>query len=240
MRLVFAVAVAAGVVLVGPATAGPSDPIVGSWRFDGGVVRVTQSGGSFAGVVVSSTTLAVCPHRAGERMWKLEPRGGNFYRGTHLSFDDGAPGCGDRVSLSASWSLLSGDRLVLRVAERTGHSPARCGSFETLCFTLHRIVGAGEATVGVNVDLKGLDGETLRGSGARGLVLERDGERTVLSVGRVRSVASTNVFTLSVVRSTGESCASGSPGTLRVTGFAATIGVCGRSTELRGMVALSR
>lgn len=239
MRLVLAAAVAAGVVLVGPATAGPSDPIVGSWRFGDGVVRVAQRGDSLVGVVVSSTTFAVCPHRAGERMWKLESRGRNYYRGAHLSFDDGEPGCGDRVSLAASWSLLPGDRLVLRVAELTGHSPGRCGSFETLCFTLHR-VGAREGEVGVNVDLKGSDGETLRGSGARSLVLERDGERTVLAVDRMRASGNSTVFTLSVVRSTGESCAPGSPGTLRVTGFAVTVDVCGGRTELRGTVAFSR
>lgn len=239
MRLVLAAAVAVGVVFVGSAGAGPPDPIVGSWRFGGGVVQVIQRGGSFTGVVVSSTTFAVCPHRAGERMWKLAPRGRNYYRGAHLSFDDGEPGCGDRVSLAASWSLLPGDRLVLRVAELTGHAPGRCGSFETLCFTLHR-VGATEGRPAIDVDLKGPDGETLRDSGARGLVLERDGERTVLAVDRTRTAGDSTVFTVSVVRSTGESCAPGSPGTLRVTGFVATVDVCGGRTELRGTVALSR
>lgn len=138
MRLLLATAAVLGAVLAAPAAAGPVDPIVGSWSFDGGIVRIVVQDGGLVGTVVRRTTFAVCPHNVGERIWKLAPRSAGYYRGTHLSFDDGRPGCGNRVSLAASWSL-AGEQLVLRVAGLTGHAPGPCGSFQTLCFTLRRV-----------------------------------------------------------------------------------------------------
>lgn len=228
-----AVALAAGVVLVGPAGAESADPIVGTWRFGAGTVQVSQRGNALVGRVVAPMRLAVCPHGSGESMWRLAASGRNYYRGTHLSFDDRFPGCGDRVKLAASWSLLPGGRLVLRVAELTGHSPGACGSFETLCFTLTR-AGSAASVPGIGLRLAGLGGETLRGTTTAGLVLERGGDRTSLEVTGVRTQAGDTVLMLAVARSTAVACAAGSTGTLRLSGHAAVVDICRLRTELRG------
>lgn len=239
MRVVLAAAFVAGALLTGQAAAEPADPIVGTWRFGSGTVQVVERGSGFVGRVVTPIRLAVCPHAAGELMWRLESRGSNYYRGTHRSFDDGKPGCGDRVQLAASWSLVTPNRIVLRVAELTGHSPGACGSFETLCFTLTRS-GSAAGVPAVTVKLNGVGGETVRGSSARGLVLARGGDTTKLDVVQVRREGADTVFSLRVARSSAAACPAGSTGTLRIAGYAATIVVCHQRTELRGTSTLVR
>lgn len=79
------VTVVAAVGAWSPAAAGAADPITGQWAFSGGIVTVTASGIAFQGTVTKTTSFsAICPHLAGEIMWKSivrQPDG--QYRGRH-------------------------------------------------------------------------------------------------------------------------------------------------------------
>lgn len=133
--LAFALLLLAAAVIVPSAHA--ADPIEGAWGFRGGVVVVRADRGAFTGIVRRDMRFAVCPHRRGERMWRIFK--GTGYSGRHLSFDDRIPGCsvGDRVFLPASFKVTK-TTLHMRVARLTGTRPGACGA-TTVCFTLRRL-----------------------------------------------------------------------------------------------------
>jgi hypothetical protein len=105
----------------------PPDPIVGDWSFQGGVIHVTGSDGSYTGVVTQATTFANgCSHSIGRRVWSINGTGGS-YSGTHLGFQ--SPNCSD-LSLAATWSLTDqgGGNYSLRLCASVG------------CATLQKLV----------------------------------------------------------------------------------------------------
>ena len=118
------------------APAPAAHPLVGTWRYGDGSVRVVRhANGSYTGTVRSTLRFAACGHPAGERMWTLW--GGNgSYSGRQLSFGP-RPGCSLRVPLAAS-IRVSGRALELRVARRQGIRPGACGGL-TDCFRLTRV-----------------------------------------------------------------------------------------------------
>ncbi len=84
-----------------------ADPIVGDWALNGGVIRVTGSGGSFDGTIIQAISLAgYCTHPVGQHMWTLT--GGNgSYSGTHIGFE--TSDCSDlpmSITLTLSEDIL--------------------------------------------------------------------------------------------------------------------------------------
>jgi hypothetical protein len=125
--------------LPGAAGSAGTDPLVGTWRFGDGSIRVVRhANGSFTGTVLSPLRFAACPHPGGEAMWRLFGEDGH-YSGRHLSFGPRA-GCSLRVHLAAS-IRVSGRSLELRVARREGIRPGACGAL-TDCFRLTRVGAA--------------------------------------------------------------------------------------------------
>lgn len=238
-------ALTAAVLAFAPAAApsATSDPLVGSWRYGDGTVRVVRhANGSFTGTVTSSLRFAACPHPAGEPMWRLWGKEGR-YSGRQLSFGPWA-GCGLRVPLAAS-VRVDGRVLELRVARRQGLRPGACGA-STDCFRLSRI-GAAPApgapaaadpqpkpTISFDLAANGApssgrpqDASYSSSSGAGRIVLDGTGSflffdtysnRSEIVAVRVESLASTTptrvVARVSVSRSTVPGCDAGATGTL--------------------------
>lgn len=136
MKRLLALAALLLATLPGAAGSAGTDPLIGTWRYGDGTVRVVRhANGSFTGTVVASLRFAACPHPGGEAMWRLFGSDGR-YSGRQLSFGP-RPGCGLRLHLAAS-VRLSGRSLELRVARREGIAPGACGAL-TDCFRLTRV-----------------------------------------------------------------------------------------------------
>ena len=112
---------------VGSVGAAAADPIVGVWKFAGGMeVTIAGSGGSFRGTVTKAVTGGSCPHPAGELMWKISGGGGS-YTGTHYGFSSVST-C-EHEWQGASWTVADG--------ELNFFDPSVCGS--SPCGTLTRV-----------------------------------------------------------------------------------------------------
>jgi hypothetical protein len=89
-------------------------PIVGTWNFAHGTVKVTAAGNGFVGTVTQPALFRkdqTCPHPVGEQIWKIQgkedgghPAGEHFYGGTALTFG-GIP-CSVGAPLGASFKVL--------------------------------------------------------------------------------------------------------------------------------------
>jgi hypothetical protein len=120
-----AIGLALTVGSVGGAAA--ADPIVGVWKFAGGMeVTIAGSGGSFSGTVTKAVTGGSCPHPAGELMWKISGGGGS-YTGTHYGFSSVST-C-EHEWQGASWTVADG--------KLNFFDPSVCGS--SPCGTLTRV-----------------------------------------------------------------------------------------------------
>lgn len=128
------------VLVAGTAAAGSAaprtDPLVGTWRYGDGLVRVERGGdGAYTGTVVRSIRFLACAHLAGERMWRLFGEEGH-YSGTQLSFGPRA-GCGLRVRVPVSLRIEE-RTLAVRASRREFVRPGACGA-GTDCFRLERV-----------------------------------------------------------------------------------------------------
>src|SRR4051812_47685286 len=76
---------AAGVVV---STAAAADLIEGTWNYQGGQVKVTQSGaaGHFVGTVTQPTKFDFCTHPVGQQMWDITGSA-DRYQGSHTWYE---------------------------------------------------------------------------------------------------------------------------------------------------------
>lgn len=218
-------------------TANP-EPLVGTWRYGDGMVRVVQhANGSFTGVVRAPLRFVACPHRSGETMWRLWGANGR-YSGRQLSFG-ARPGCGLRVPLAAS-VRVDGRALELRVARRQNVQPGACGAL-TDCFRLTRVGPVAQPAApkrepgrafdlsvsGAPVSGRPDDADYFSSSGAGRVLVPAGGsfllfdtyaDRSELIAVRVERLASATgtrvVARVKVSRSTVPGCDAGSTGTL--------------------------
>lgn len=65
-----------------------ADPIVRAWQYKGGEVGVTESNGTFTGVVTKAIAFSKCIHSAGEVIWAVTKKSGtaNQYFGSFIGF----------------------------------------------------------------------------------------------------------------------------------------------------------
>lgn len=120
---------AAVLFIATPRPAHATEPIEGTWNYNGGQVLVEPTGTStYKGTVVVETTFSNCPHLVGERMWEIRGSG-TYYEGTHLWFDSNDCATSGRTPGHSTWTVIqSGSSLILKDCSTSPGDPSdiRC------------------------------------------------------------------------------------------------------------------